>query len=99
MGCIVSDAKLSQSKSHYEFLEKKLKSIIKKSKNNSNYDCIVSVSGGKDSYYQTHYIIANFPDECICYLSFKGNGPFMLIFSKNISKTISFYAIHHFLWN
>ena len=21
-----------------------------------NYDCIVSVSGGKDSYYQTHYV-------------------------------------------
>ena len=56
MGCIVSDAKLSQSKSHYEFLEKKLKNIIKNSKNSSNYDCIISVSGGKDSYYQTHYV-------------------------------------------
>ena len=24
---------------------------------NTEYDCIVSVSGGKDSYYQTHYVI------------------------------------------
>lgn len=26
-----------------------------RSKNGSNYDCIVTVSGGKDSYFQTHY--------------------------------------------
>src|SRR3989344_1395211 len=25
-------------------------------KDGSNYDCIIPVSGGKDSYYQTHYI-------------------------------------------
>lgn len=25
-------------------------------KNNSNYDCLIPVSGGKDSYYQTHLI-------------------------------------------
>lgn len=31
-----------------------------KSKNNSNYDCIVPVSGGKDSYFQTHKMISEF---------------------------------------
>ena len=56
MGCRISDIKLSQPKSNYENLEKKLKSIIKNVNNKSEYDCIVSVSGGKDSYYQTHYI-------------------------------------------
>lgn len=37
----------------------KLTQIIKKiNKNNkSNYDCIIGVSGGKDSYYQTHVAI------------------------------------------
>ena len=25
-------------------------------KNNSNYDCLIPVSGGKDSYFQTHVI-------------------------------------------
>jgi N-acetyl sugar amidotransferase len=35
-----------------------LKKIIKeyKSKNKSNYDCIIPVSGGKDSYFQTYYV-------------------------------------------
>ena len=27
-----------------------------KKNNKSNYDCIIAVSGGKDSYYQTHII-------------------------------------------
>ena len=33
----------------------KFVSQIKKT-NNSNYDCVIAVSGGKDSYYQTHVI-------------------------------------------
>ena len=28
--------------------------------NKSNYDCIVPVSGGKDSYYQTHVMVSNY---------------------------------------
>ena len=27
-----------------------------KKKNDNDYDCIIPVSGGKDSYYQTHVI-------------------------------------------
>ncbi|MBI1866260.1 MAG: N-acetyl sugar amidotransferase [Candidatus Staskawiczbacteria bacterium] len=34
-----------------------LKKIVAKYKTNSNYDCIIPVSGGKDSYFQTHYVI------------------------------------------
>ena len=38
----------------------KFKKILNESKSNSNYDCIVPVSGGKDSYYQTHQIVKEF---------------------------------------
>lgn len=31
-----------------------------RTKNKSNYDCIVPVSGGKDSYYQTHVIVKEY---------------------------------------
>ena len=31
-----------------------------KSENDSNYDCIIAVSGGKDSYYQAHVIAKEF---------------------------------------
>ena len=40
----------------------KLKEIIEASrkKNQSNYDCLIPVSGGKDSYYQAHVLIEDF---------------------------------------
>lgn len=38
--------------------EQILTSLVKKNK--SNYDCIIPVSGGKDSYYQTHIIAKQF---------------------------------------
>ena len=32
------------------------KKLCDKYRSNNNYDCIIPVSGGKDSYFQTHYI-------------------------------------------
>ena len=36
--------------------------IIEESQKNnkSNYDCLIPVSGGKDSYYQTHMIVEKY---------------------------------------
>ena len=39
---------------------KKLRKILNENKSNSNYDCIIPVSGGKDSYFQAHKIIKEF---------------------------------------
>ncbi|MFH1310758.1 MAG: N-acetyl sugar amidotransferase [Candidatus Omnitrophota bacterium] len=41
-----------------EKFEKILKEITEK--NTSNYDCVIPVSGGKDSYYQTHKIVTEY---------------------------------------
>ena len=48
----------SIKKSDWDKRKKVFESIVKKIKKNnkSNYDCIVAVSGGKDSYFQTHII-------------------------------------------
>jgi len=42
--------------------ENKLHQLVEQmvANNKSNYDCIVPVSGGKDSYYQTHTMISDF---------------------------------------
>jgi N-acetyl sugar amidotransferase len=40
--------------------EKILEDAKKNNKNNSNYDCVIPVSGGKDSYYQTHLIVKEY---------------------------------------
>ena len=61
------DGVCSSCKVHKENLKigknigKKRKAIPKnlsdyKKKNKSSYDCVIPVSGGKDSYYQTHLI-------------------------------------------
>ena len=39
---------------------KKFEKILIENKSTSNYDCIVPVSGGKDSYFQTHQIVKEF---------------------------------------
>lgn len=56
MGCRVSDAKLAQDAQYYQHVGKSLKTLIDERSRGSQYDCIVSVSGGKDSYYQVHYV-------------------------------------------
>ena len=55
MGCRVSDAKLAISKTEYAQRTQKLSELVESYAGKGNYDCIVSVSGGKDSYYQVHY--------------------------------------------
>ena len=41
-------------------IEKKFEKILDENKSNTNYDCIIPVSGGKDSYYQTHQIVKEY---------------------------------------
>ena len=56
MGCLMAEEKSSISAKQYSSLKDKLVEIIGGVNKTENYDCIVSVSGGKDSYYQTHYV-------------------------------------------
>ena len=61
---IDDDGVCTACKAHKKFLtlseekwnerQKKFEEIINKYKNNNYYDCIIPVSGGKDSYFQTH---------------------------------------------
>lgn len=55
-GCRVSDQK---KEIDWSDRRRVLEEIVEKyrSRDGSNYDCIIPVSGGKDSYYQTHYMI------------------------------------------
>ncbi len=52
-GCKVSKKK---EKIDWQKREKYFKRLIESYKSKKNYDCIIPVSGGKDSYYQTHLI-------------------------------------------
>lgn len=54
-GCQISEQKKKITKIQWKKRERILKNIFK-NKSNNTYDCVVAVSGGKDSYYQTHYV-------------------------------------------
>tara|TARA_A100000164_G_scaffold376991_1_gene415220 strand:+ start:1853 stop:3061 length:1209 start_codon:yes stop_codon:yes gene_type:complete len=56
--CETFDSYESITKKEWIDRRKKLEELIRSSlsKNNSNYDCIIPVSGGKDSYYQAHIV-------------------------------------------
>lgn len=57
---VCSGCRVSEQKEEIDWDERAriLKKIMEeyRVKDGSNYDCIIPVSGGKDSYYQTHYV-------------------------------------------
>ena len=55
-GCRSHKAFLNSSDDFWEKREKIFEQLLNEYKSESYYDCIVPVSGGKDSYYQTHVI-------------------------------------------
>ena len=61
-GCLVADAKELISTSEWEERRSKLQKILSAScpGDGRNYDCVIAVSGGKDSYFQVHVLKEEF---------------------------------------
>lgn len=57
-GCLMADAKKAIPSSEWSRRHDLLRDIVDRarSRDGSTYDCVIPVSGGKDSYFQTHYI-------------------------------------------
>ena len=60
--CKTFDKVESLSDDFWKIREQKFEEIVEeiKKNNTSNYDCLIPVSGGKDSYYQTHIIVKKY---------------------------------------
>ena len=58
MGCRMGRAKSDIPKAEWKRREQLFRDILEenRSKDGSRHDCVIAVSGGKDSYYQTHVI-------------------------------------------
>jgi len=58
MGCRMSSTKVEVNEEEWDVRKDMLVDIFEstKSKKGDRADCIIAVSGGKDSYFQTHYI-------------------------------------------
>lgn len=57
-GCRVGDSKQYLTEAEWQRRKELLRAILEKYRdsNGSRYDCVIPVSGGKDSYFQTHVI-------------------------------------------
>ena len=58
MGCRVAEAKRAMTEEAWVRRRERLRAILEKyrRRDGAGYDCIIPVSGGKDSYFQTHVI-------------------------------------------
>ncbi len=55
-GCQMNEKIKRISKKEWDTRLENLEKLLKGKKKNSKYDCVIAVSGGKDSYYQVHII-------------------------------------------
>jgi imidazoleglycerol phosphate synthase cyclase subunit len=58
MGCLTADAKEAVTEGEWKRRTAMLRDTLERyrSKDGSRHDCVIAVSGGKDSYFQTHTI-------------------------------------------
>ena len=65
--------------------------------NKSNYDCIIPVSGGKDSYYQTHIITKEFNLKPLL-MTYDGNN-FLPEGARNRDRMKTLFNADHVMWS
>ena len=65
-------------------------------KNNSDYDCVIGVSGGKDSYYQTHIIAKEYGLKPLL-VTYHGNN-FLPEGDYNRDKMKEVFNADHLIW-
>ena len=93
-GCRVNEQK---KKIDWKKREELLKKILDqyKSKNKSNYDCIIPVSGGKDSYFQTQYITDLGLKPLL--VTYHGNN-YIPVASRNLKRMRDIFDVDHIIF-
>jgi N-acetyl sugar amidotransferase len=67
-----------------------------KGKNSGNYDCIIPVGGGKDSYYQAHYAIKELGLKPLL-ITYHGNN-YMDVGERNLEKMRHVFDADHIIF-
>ena len=76
---------------------KQLEVLLKEYKSaGSNYDCIIPVSGGKDSYYQTHVIVKEFGLKPLL-VTYHGNN-YLPVGERNLLRMREIFDCDHIIF-
>jgi N-acetyl sugar amidotransferase len=70
---------------------------IKKENQNGNYDCVIPVSGGKDSYFQTHLIVKEYNLKPLL-ITYHGNN-FLPEGDYNRDRMKEVFDADHIVWS
>ena len=81
---------------NWEQRKEMLKKIVARYKTDSNYDCIVPVSGGKDSYFQVHYAIKELGLNPLL-VTYHGNN-FLPVGERNLEKMRHVFDADHIIF-
>ncbi len=76
--------------------QKIIENVLEKNKNNSKYDCLIPVSGGKDSYYQTHIICKKYNLKPLL-VTYDGNN-YLPEGEKNRDQMRKVFDADHIIW-
>ena len=97
--CKVHKKNISMSKAFWVKRENKLKKILfdYKKKNKTNYDCLIPVSGGKDSYFQAHIITKKYKLKPLL-VTYDGNN-FIPEGIKNRDNMKLHFDADHIVWS
>lgn len=84
-GCLMSDVKKAISGKEWQRRRELLREILDqaRSRSGATYDCVIPVSGGKDSYFQTHVLIKDF-----------GLRPLLVTYNGNNWTKEGWYNVH-----
>ena len=84
-------------KSKKKFENVIIKKIKKNNRLNNNYDCLIPVSGGKDSYYQTHLIVKEYNLKPLL-VTYDGNN-WLPEGEYNRNKMKELFNADHIVWS
>jgi imidazoleglycerol phosphate synthase cyclase subunit len=98
MGCRMAAKKVHVSETEWDARKEILVSILEKNRSidGSRHDCIIAVSGGKDSYFQTHFIknVLGFNPLLITYY---GNN-FSEVGQRNLMRMKEVFGVDHIIY-
>ncbi len=85
MGCRMAQVKEAIQPQEWKRRRELLRDILERyrSKDQSSYDCVIAVSGGKDSYFQTHVIAKEF-----------GLRPLLVTYNGNNYTPVGWRNVH-----
>ena len=98
-GCQMADTKEAIGTTEWARRRELLRGILDKyrSKDGSNYDCIIPVSGGKDSYFQTHLIKNEFGLNPLL-VTYNGNN-YLPAGWKNVHRMKEVFGVDHIFYS